>query len=145
MTIFERILRNFKFELPSSGIGSFEVNTDTVADPEQALQKLLLEHQSLTNERRLSDIHAFEENFFKENNIRIQFSEDGVAELIKRSIVEDKPIAKLCRTLFRNLGYGLKMIETCQGLEQPFMLDKAVVQDPDAALSEFVKKSFEKK
>ena len=142
MTIFERILRNFKFELPSSGIDAFEVNTDTVAAPEQALQKLLLEHRSLANEQRLADIHAFEENFFKENNIRVVFSEDGISELVKRSIVEDRPIAKLCKILFGNLGYGLKMIETCQGLEQPFVLDKAVVQDSDAALSEFVKKSF---
>ncbi len=144
MTIFERILRNFKFELPSSGIRSFEVNTDTVADPERALQKLLLEHQSLTNERRLADIHAFEENFFKENNIRIHFSDDGISELIRRSITEDKPIAKLCKTLFKDLAYGLKMIVQHQGSNEPFVLDKAFVREPDAELSERVKKSFGK-
>ena len=47
MTIFERVLRNFKFELPSSGIRSFEVNTDTVNDPEHALQQLLLNNKKL--------------------------------------------------------------------------------------------------
>ena len=103
-----------------------------------------MEHQSLTNERRLADIHAFEEAFFKENNIRIQFSEDGVAELIKRSIVEDKPIAKLCQTLFKDLAYGLKMIAQHQELDESFVLDKAFVQNPDAELSERVKKSFGK-
>ena len=145
MTIFERILRDFKFELPSSGIRSFEVNTDTVADPEQALKKLLLEHQSLTNGQRLSDIHSFEEDFFKENNLRITFSKDGIDELIRQSILEDKPIATLCKTRFKDLAYGLKMIAQHQGFAEPFMLDKTFVQNPEAVLSERVKESFGKR
>ena len=145
MTIFERVLRNFKFELPSSGIRSFEVNTDTVNDPEHALQQLLLNNQSLTNERRLAEIRAYEEAFFSENNIRIAFSEDGTAELIKRSILEDQPVTKLCKTLFKDLAYGLKMIVQHQGSGEVFVLDKTFIQNPEAALSARIKTCFEKK
>ena len=62
--------------------------------------------------------------------------EDGISELIKRSITEDKPITKLCKTLFKDLAYGLKMIVQHQGSDEPFVLDKAFVQNPEAALSE---------
>lgn len=65
--------------------------------------------------------------------------------MIKRSITEDKPITKLCKTLFKDLAYGLKIIVQHQGSDELFVLDKAFVQNPEAALSEWVKKSFEGK
>jgi endopeptidase Clp ATP-binding regulatory subunit ClpX len=41
MTVMERVLRNFKFELPSTSIKAFEVNTATIETPRQALDALL--------------------------------------------------------------------------------------------------------
>ena len=44
MSVCERILRDFKFELPSTEIKEFVVNTEVCADPQKALRKLLKVH-----------------------------------------------------------------------------------------------------
>lgn len=141
MTIFEKILRNFKFELPSSGIHFFEVNTDTVADPDKALKQLLLDNQSLLNDKRISDIHAYENQFFKENNLKIQFTNDAIEELIRQSILLDKPILSLCDNLFQNLAYGLKIVARNEN-KDTFTLDKNFVSDASKTLSQWIVKSF---
>lgn len=141
MTIFEKILRNFKFELPSSGIHFFEVNTDTVTHPEEALKKLLLDNQGLMNEQRITDIHSYEANFQKENNIGITFTSDAIQELIRQSIMNDKPILSLCQSLFKDLAYGLKMVARNTNKET-FTLDKDFVQDPQKTISQWIVKSF---
>ncbi len=41
MTVLERVLRHFKFELPSTGIDRLKVDLDTITDPDKALQALL--------------------------------------------------------------------------------------------------------
>lgn len=141
MTIFEKILRNFKFELPSSGIHFFEVNTDTVQQPDEALKRLLLDNQGLMNEQRIADIHSYENDFHRENNIGITFTEDAIQELIRQSIVNDQPILSLCQTLFKDLAYGLKIVARNTHRET-FTLDKAFVSEPQKTISQWIVQSF---
>ena len=141
MTIFEKIFRNFKFELPSSGIHFFEVNTDTVKDPDGALKKLLLDNQSLLNDKRIADIHNFEEQFFKENNLHITFNEEAIHALIKQSILQDKPIPSLCAELFKDLAYGLKIVAR-NTQKDTFVLDKDFIGNVQNTLSQWIVNSF---
>lgn len=141
MTIFEKIFRNFKFELPSSGIHFFEVNTDTVRDPDQALKKLLLDNQALLNDKRIADIHCFEEQFFKDNNLHITFNEEAIHALIKQSILLDKPIPSLCSELFKDLAYGLKIVARNEQ-KDAFILDKDFIENVQSTLSQWIVKSF---
>ena len=39
VTVLERTFRDFKFELPSTGIKSFEVNEQTVKNPQASIGK----------------------------------------------------------------------------------------------------------
>ena len=55
VTVLERIFRNFKFELPSSGVKEFEVDTDTVDNPKQQLEKILFEHRNLRADEMMKD------------------------------------------------------------------------------------------
>jgi len=41
MTVCERVLRDFKFELPSTGVRKFSVTRELVDDPKSSLAKLL--------------------------------------------------------------------------------------------------------
>jgi len=41
VTIFERTLQEHKFELPSTSVTRFELNTDTVRTPNRSLKQLL--------------------------------------------------------------------------------------------------------
>ena len=141
MTIFERILRNFKFELPSSGIHYFEVNTDTVNDPDASLKKLLLDKQELLNEKRTADLENYAEQFFKDNAVHIQFTEDGIKELIRLSILQDKDISTLCAELFKDLAYGLKIVAR-NTQKDAFTIDKTFISNPQKLLSQWIVNSF---
>lgn len=44
MTVFERLFREFKFELPSTEIKEFHITRESVKDPKSALEKLLKMH-----------------------------------------------------------------------------------------------------
>lgn len=141
MTVFEKILRNFKFELPSSGIHFFEVNTDTVNDPNKALKQLLLSNQSLLSEQRKADLHAYETAFFKENNLHITFTEDAIQELVRQSILSDKSMMALCNSLFKDLAYGLKIVARNEN-KDAFSLDKDFVTNVSTTISQWIVNSF---
>ena len=142
MTIFEKILRDFKFELPSSGIHFFEVNTETVDHPKEALQQLLLDNQALCNDQKVKDIHTYEKQFAVENNLHITFSEDGIQELIRLSIVNDSPIPSLCNNLFKDLAYGLKIVSKNTN-KDTFLLDKDFISNPQQTISKWIVDSFQ--
>jgi len=144
MTVFEKTLRNFKFELPSSGIHFFEVNTDTVADPEKALHNLLLQNQSLLHNQRMADIEMYCSVFQKENNLSIRFTEEAVKELIRQSILQDKTIPNLCAEMFKDLAYGLKIVARNEE-KDAFELDKDFILDPQKTISQWIVGSFPKK
>ncbi len=141
MTILERTLRNFKFELPSSGIHFFEVNTDTLKDKDAYLKQLLLNNQHLLEKTKQQDIKAYEESFFKSHGLKIQFDDAAIRALIELSIEQDKTIHTLCETLFKDLAYALKIIARNQQ-KDTFTLTQDVVSHPQETLSQWIVNSF---
>ena len=77
----------------------------------------------------------------KENNLRIKFTEDAIQELIRQSIVLDKPIPSLCTELFKDLAYGLKIIARNEQKED-FTLDKDFVVNAQKTISQWIVNSF---
>ena len=57
MTVLETIFRNFKFELPSTGIAEFQVTQETINNPESSLRKLLSEQTK--SQRKVMDRDTF--------------------------------------------------------------------------------------
>jgi len=51
MTVLERVFRNYKFQLPSTAIKSFEATYETILDPDAALKKML--HDTRDSQRVL--------------------------------------------------------------------------------------------
>lgn len=143
MTIFERIFRYFKFELPSTGIRSFEVTRETVADPESALKELLKDNAHQQRDTLLKEIRAFEQRFQESTDLAIRFDASACEALIDIAIESDRTIRSVCDDRFKDLQHGLKII--ARNLDQSlFDLDKAIVSNTDATLSKMVVDSFAK-
>ncbi|MDR0647316.1 MAG: AAA family ATPase [Puniceicoccales bacterium] len=142
MTILERILRNFKFELPSSGIHFFEINTDTLKDKENYLKQLLVNNQPILEKACKSSIKTYEDSFFKTNGLKIKFSPEAEKLLVEQSIEQDKTIHALCELLFKDLAYALKIIARNQQKEN-FVLTDECVKNPQKTLSQWIIDSFE--
>jgi len=144
LTVLEYAFRDFKFELPSTAIKSFEVTTDTIEKPDEELKTLLLESKHLQKDVQKEDLERFAQSFKSAHGLTIEFSPDAMEILIKISVDEDKTIRAVCEERFKDFQHGLKIIS--RNTDQAhFVIDEKVAKNPDDELSDWVVKSFKKK
>ncbi len=141
MTILERVFRNYKFELPSTSIKSFEVSTDTIDEPEAGLKALLRKNRLQHRATLKADIADFAHRFREEHGLELVFEEDAVKALLEQSIAQDKTIRGLCEIKFRDFQHGLKLISNNTG-RVAFTITRATVEAPDRELSCWIVESF---
>ncbi len=144
MTVLERTLRDFKFELPSSGITSFELDTDTVDNPKEKLKKILCENSELLKISVSADVEKFARKFSGQTGFSISFDAEAKAALVEKVIEADKCADAICTELFKDYEHGLAIVSR-NTQETSWVLPKAAVDDPDKYLSELVVNSFSKK
>ncbi len=137
MTVLERISRDFKFELPSTMIRSFEITTETIEDPEGALRELLRENATSNEVVLQQDIDAFAQRFQAEHGIELKFEPAAITALIHESLDRDKTIRALCEDKFSDFEYGLKLIASRTGTTS-FTITDETVREPDDVLSRWV-------
>lgn len=144
MTVLERVFRDFKFDLPSSAIKSFEVTTHTIANPKDSLKALLFENQHLREGALREDLERFAEDFERKCELRIEFNKGAQDILMKASLDEDKTIRAICDERFKDYEHGLQIIARNTG-KKTFKISKAAALNPDKELSDWVVKSFKDK
>jgi len=143
MTVLERLFRDFKFELPSTHIRSFDVDLDTVKTPDQALDALRQKDKNLQREVLREEIQAFARRFHATHGIQLQFSDEAIEALVDMSLEQDRTIRVLCEEHFHDFEYALKLISSRTG-EKSFVIPLAVVEHPEEELSRWVVEHFPK-
>lgn len=141
MTVLEKALRNFKFELPSTVVETFEVDAETVSDPNASLGKLMDANRDSQDQKQFEEIEGFAERFEQTHELAIRFDPDAARSIIDMAKAEDKTVYTICERLFRDLHHGLKLIAQQSG-EQEFVIDSDMVADPDKTLSQRVLESY---
>jgi ATP-dependent Clp protease ATP-binding subunit ClpX len=141
MTVLERVFRNFKFELPSTGLKAFRVEAATVADPEPALRALLRENATRQREVLRADLQSFADRFKADHGFELTFADEAIDLLVEQSLEADKTIRALCEDKFRNFHHGLKLI-TKDGESKTITITREVAADPEKAISAWVVAAF---
>jgi len=141
MTILERVFRNYKFELPSTSIKSFEVTTETVDNPEDTLREILSRNQAAQRQVLKEEVQSFSQRFKQENELDLDFDNAAIGALVNLSLETDKTMRALCDEMFRDYKFGLQLIARNTHRSQ-FTITGDVVDDPDAELSRWVVESF---
>ncbi len=141
MTVLERVFRDFKFELPSTGVKAFKIDPDTIANPGDAVKALLRQNAERQKSILRAEVTAFADRFQAEHGFELVFDETAVTALIEQSLAEDKTIRALCEEKFRNFHHGLKLLVQ-DGEARRFAIDRAVVENPDKAISQWVVDRF---
>lgn len=141
MTVLEQVFRNFKFELPSTGIKSFKVDADTVKEPVASLQRLLKANAEAQRDVLRAEVLEFAARFREAHGFTLEFDESAITALIDLSIKTDKTIRALCEERFHNFEHGLKLLS--EGNEPgTFAINATVVADPEKAVSRWVIERF---
>jgi hypothetical protein len=143
LTVCERGLREFKFELPSSKVRQFVVTRSLVDNPEAELQRILLEPAYEQRELMRQVVHDFERRFEEKHNLRMRLEPDAVEEIVERAQHAGKSVTELCRELFKDYQFGLNLIKTNTG-QTEFVIPKPALAAPDKFLSDWVVSSYRK-
>lgn len=141
MTVLERIFRNYKFELPSTGITSFEVTTETVEHPEETLRHLIVENKHHMTAVWKKELAQFADTFKRDYELEIEFTDEAAEVLIEEATREDKTLRTICEAKFKDFQHGLGII--CRNTGQKrFTIDADAARTPDKVLSQWVVASF---
>jgi hypothetical protein len=143
LSVCERVLREFKYELPSSTVRQFVVTRTLVEDPMAELQRVLHEPDYEKRQVTLQFVHGFERRFEERHNLRIRFAEDAAEEIAGRALAAHKSVTDFCKELLKDYQFGLNLIKTNTG-QTEFVIPKSALTNPERFLGDWVVSSYRK-
>lgn len=141
MTVCERLLRNFKYELPGTTVTELVVTEETVADPAAALAAILAGAAPVGDARVVAELAAFRRRFESEHGVRLAFDSAAVARMTALAAETGKSIPELCAGRFRDFHFGLQLVRKNTG-QTVFPVTAEAIDDPDKYLSGLVVASY---
>ena len=141
MTVCEKTLRDYKFELPSSNTREFIVTEKVIEDSANELKKIM-EDPNYNRQIVLREhIRRYEEDFHSEHQMRIQFDNEATELVCQRAIDQEKSPKEVCKELLQSYQHGLNLIKQNTG-QSEFVLTKEIVEDSDAVLERWIRDSY---
>lgn len=140
VTAWEKVLRDFKFEMPSLGLPELTVNGDLVKNPAQVLSRIRSDAATFVNElgaAHAGEVRAFVERFQRENGFTLEFDSSAIGALAARAQREGMSVEALCAKLFKDYPFGLKLVTRSTG-ETRFHITADAVASPDKYVSDLV-------
>ena len=141
MTVCEKTLREYKFELPSSRIREFVVTEKVVEDSEDELQRILEDGDYNRQIVMREQVRRYEEDFQHEHQMQIQFDDEATELLCQKAIEQGQAPKEVCEALLQSYQHGLNLIKQNTG-QSAFTFTKAVVENPDVVLERWIRKSY---
>lgn len=137
----ERTFREFKFQLPHSGVTRFTVTAELVDAPERALQSLL-EGASVD---RLHDmeqsVQRLADDWTRRYGIEICFQPEAASRLGQIALEEGAPVQDVFARVFKNYEHGLSLIQKTRGVDR-FEITTEVIEDPAGTLDRWIRSYY---
>ncbi|CAN5302228.1 hypothetical protein BH20VER2_BH20VER2_11310 [soil metagenome] len=140
LTVWEKLLRDFKYHLAGSGLTQLRVSSELVREPKQVLERLMAEGHEQENAALVQNARAFADQFGREHGLQIEFEEGALNRLVERAQAERMTMPELCAHLFKDYQFGLSLVQKNTG-QTSFTLTREAVEAPDQFLSELVVRS----
>ncbi|HEY5953213.1 MAG TPA: AAA family ATPase, partial [Terrimicrobiaceae bacterium] len=107
LTTCERIFRDFKFELPGSGVTSFTVTPELIGHPAAALAELLQAGHAEREQAQRGIVAEFCERFTAEHGVKIAFESEAIERILSRAAEENLGVREFCERAFKDYQFGL--------------------------------------
>jgi len=143
MTVCERVFRDFKFHLPSSGIHHFEITGETIRHPERALQEVLEAEQKQEKSVLESGVQDFCARFAQRHGLTLKLEPATVDAVVQRARTEKRNVRDVCAKIFKDYEFGLNLVKKNTGVSE-FTIPPCALDQPDEFLSEQVVGSYRK-
>lgn len=142
LTVLEHLFRDYKYELPSTAVRHFNIDSRVIAAPAQYLQTIKAEHAHLQQEVCGADIKRFATQFSQQHGFTLEFKPRAVQALTAEASEQGRSILALCEEKFKDFELGLQLIHRNTG-QTVFKLGQLAIQNPDKELSQWVVRSVE--
>ena len=141
LTVFEKLLRDYKYYLAGSGLTQLRVTAALVREPQRVLDRLRVEGHKLEAQMLETGARQFAERFGGDHGLEIEFDEAAIHRLVERAQAERMTMSDLCAHLFKDYQFGLNLIKKNTG-QARFVLTADAVDAPDKFLSNLVVQSY---
>ncbi len=138
MTVCERTLRSFKYELPGTGCHQLVVDQKLVDHPAIVLKRHLEELQTRHESEAVQFIYSFAREFQETHGLELVFEPDAAHWLAERTGSNPDRV----REHFKDFEFGLKLIQKNSG-QSRFVIHRSAAENPDKILSEWVVASYQ--
>ncbi len=144
MTIFEKLFRDFKFELPDTGVTELIIDEAAYRAPREALDKVL----NTARKQRMSEeeeaVYGFARRFRQQHGLELEFIPEAVKRIVEMADGAGKPVKDYCHEVFADFQYGLDLVRRNSNATR-FVMDVRAVENPGAYISDLVVKSYQSK
>jgi endopeptidase Clp ATP-binding regulatory subunit ClpX len=141
ITVWERLLRNFKFEIPSLKVTRLVVDRELIDHPELVLERCREESHIIVSNLFNAELDEYLSNFNKQHGISLVFDSSAIHALEQRCYTENRSSYELCEHLFRDYAFGLMLVSRSTS-QQEFHLGLDAVNDPGGYLSQMVSATY---
>ena len=141
MTVCEKVLRDYKFELPSTGVNEFVVTAGVVDTPDVELKRIITDADYNRETVMQEQVRRYESQFHAEHQLQIQFDTEATTLISERAVTDGKTIPQLCDQILESYQHGLNLIKQNTG-QTTFTFPKGVVENPDQVLEEWIRDSY---
>lgn len=142
VSVLERTLRHFKFELPSTDVRKLVISPEVVDEPMEQLA--LVMDGARPNEHLINRelIRRYEKTFQEKIGITIRFDDDALDRAAEICTQDGKDPVEFCEELLADYEYGLVLVRRNTGQDE-FILGPEVIDGPTEALNEWIRQSVE--
>ena len=115
VTVLETLLRDYKFELPSTSVQKFTLSSHLVNHPGRYL-KTLISRSSMNKSRKskvsyYKEVTKFEDTFYKKHGIKINFDVKARDEIISEAKSQNESVTQICEGILVASEHGFKLIQ----------------------------------
>jgi endopeptidase Clp ATP-binding regulatory subunit ClpX len=144
MTVCERLLRDFKYELPGAGVRSLEITPAVLKKPSETIESLLKAGEEETHRTQRESVRRFAEEFGASHGFVLRFVPAAEEAILRLAFEKNIPARGLCESLFKDYQFGLGLICRNSG-QSEFAIPAEAVEAPDRVLSQWVVASYRTK
>lgn len=141
ITVCERILRDFKFELPGAGVQALRIDAELIDRPQECLQKLLSSGRSEREQIMRRTAQESIRRIGAGQGVELSFAPEALDALVALAAARQQSVRDLCAGLFKDYEFGLRLLRRPEG-QAPVVLPLAAVEAPDKFLSELVVRAY---
>jgi endopeptidase Clp ATP-binding regulatory subunit ClpX len=144
VTVCEKLLRDFKYELPGAGVRSLEITPAVLENPQATISELLRAGEEETRRAQREAIASFAAEFGENHGLIFRFDPAAEEAILRLAFEKNIPARGLCESLFKDYQFGLGLVRRNSG-QSEFVVPAEAVEAPDRVLSQWVVASYRTK